>query len=354
MKKSLCLIGLIICLVACTEKNVPDSSKGSFAKGADISWLTEQENDGIKFYNEYGEEKECISLLRSLGMNSVRLRVWVSPQDGWCSKDDVVAKAKRASAEGQRIMIDFHYSDFFADPSRQTIPEPWKGYSFEELKVAVAEHTKEVLEALKKANVEPEWVQVGNETRNGMLWDEGRLWNDKGDIAGGWSRYAALTTAGYNAVKEIFPDAIVIVHIDNAYEENTWFFQKMRQNGGKFDMIGLSHYPMKKIWSGKDWAEMNQLAETNVKKLTSRFNCKVMISEVGTMSSNPSQAAEVMQDFVDRITAIEACAGIFYWEPQAYGKWKPANYSTYGWGPYDMGAFSNDGKPNNALKILFK
>ena len=357
MMKKLIYLFAIAAMAACTSSNQPDSKPGSFAKGADISWLTEQEQDGVKFYNAQGQEKECIALLRSIGMNSVRLRVWVNPEDGWCAKEDVVAKAKRAQKQGQRIMIDFHYSDFFADPGTQTTPTEWKGYSFDQLKVAVADHTREILTALKSAKIEPEWVQVGNETRNGMLWDTGKLWDNNGDIEGGWSRYAALTTAGYDAVKEIFPNAIVIVHIDNAYQDNVWFFQKLRQNGGKFDMIGLSHYPMMEEWSGKKWQEMNQLAEQNVKTLAQKFSCKVMISEVGTLNTSTAKlelAQKVMQDFVDKMQAIDSCAGIFYWEPQVYGGWKPKIYSQYGWGAYGMGSFTTDGKPSEALKILFK
>ena len=99
--------------------------------------------------------------------------------------------------------------------------------------------------------------------------------------ADGWKNYAALTTAGYDACKAIFPEALVIVHIDNAYENNNWFFRKLKQNGGKFDMIGLSHYPMMKQWSGKDWDEMNSLAASNIKLLHNEFNCPVMVVEIG-------------------------------------------------------------------------
>ena len=139
-----------------------------FAKGADVSWLTEMEHDGVKFYNQNGKAEECMWLLRDLGTNAIRLRVWVNPEGGWCGKDDVIAKASRAQALGYRLMIDFHYSDTWADPGNQKIPAAWKNYDFEQMKQAVANHTKDVLSALKKNGVtNVEWVQVGNETQIG-------------------------------------------------------------------------------------------------------------------------------------------------------------------------------------------
>ena len=101
-----------------------------FAKGADVSWLTEMEGDGVNFYSASGKKQECLSLLRDLGVNSIRLRVWVNPDGGLCNKNDVVAKAWRAQQLGFRLMIDFHYSDTWADPAHQTVPAAWQGYTF--------------------------------------------------------------------------------------------------------------------------------------------------------------------------------------------------------------------------------
>jgi arabinogalactan endo-1,4-beta-galactosidase len=251
-------------------------------------------------------------------------------------------------------MIDFHYSDFFADPGRQNIPIDWKDYDLEQMKQAVANHTTDVLSALKNEGVTPEWIQVGNETRNGMLWPMGKLWDNNGDLPNGWKNYAALTTAGYDACKTVFPDALVIVHIDNAYENNNWFFRKLQYHGGKFDMIGLSHYPMMKQWSGKDWDEMNALAASNIKLLHAEFNCPIMVVEIGTMASTEEKAAEVILDFRQRVDTLDYMKGIFYWEPQVYNNWRPNEYIELGWGAYNMGAFTSKGQPNNALKTLWK
>jgi Arabinogalactan endo-1,4-beta-galactosidase len=105
--------------------SVTMSATTPFAAGADVSWLTQMEAAGKKFYNAGGTQMECMALLKSLGMNTIRLRVWVNPSDGWCNAQDLLVKAKRARDLGMRILIDFHYSDSWADPSKQTKPAAW-------------------------------------------------------------------------------------------------------------------------------------------------------------------------------------------------------------------------------------
>ena len=189
----------IFSLSACSddENNTTPQSKPTydmtgFAKGADVSWLSEMEKAGSKFYNASGAEQDCMTLLRDLGVNSIRLRVWVNPQDGWSGKQDVLAKAWRAKNLGQRIMIDFHYSDSWADPSKQNIPAAWTGFKddLQKMKAAVAEHTTDVLSFLKENGIDVEWIQIGNETTTGMLWPLG-LASDNN-----FANYAALNNAG--------------------------------------------------------------------------------------------------------------------------------------------------------------
>lgn len=351
MKKLFFILSLGLVLTGCYYQS--GSQVGSFARGADISWFTEQEADGVKFYNKQGEAEDCLELLQSLGMNAVRYRVWVNHTTGWCNKHEVVEKSVRAAKKGLRIMIDFHYSDNFADPQQQNIPAAWREYSYEQLCEAVFEHTLDVLQELKENGVNVEWVQVGNETTNGMLWPVGKLTDKEQNIDGCWERYAGLTEAGYKACKEVFPNTTVIVHIDNAYMYRGWFYENLKKYGAHFDMIGLSHYPMMLAWNGgKSWQEMNDLAEANIKQLISELHCPVMVAEVGTSASTPELSAQVMKDFVDRIAQIDSCAGIFYWEPQCYAGWKPKEYNALGWGSYDMGSFLPDGKPAPALEIL--
>ena len=291
---------------------------------------------------------DCMATLREMGMNAVRLRVWVNHKTGWSNKDDMLALAKRAAQQGQRIMIDIHYSDFFADPSHQTIPAAWQNYDYEAMLEAVREHTLDILYTLKEAGIKPEWVQIGNETPNGMLWPMGKVNKEEGE----WAHYAGFTAMGYKSAKEAFPDITVIVHVDNAYEQRDWFWAQMAAHGGKWDMIGLSHYPMMSAWNGgKTWQEMNELAEANIRRLISQWHCPVMIAEIG-MFANDTLSATVMADFVERAQTIDSCAGIFYWEPECYGNWRPAEYIPLGWNGYDMGAFTPEGKPSEVMEIL--
>lgn len=371
MKKNSIFILLLVLSISMTSCYYrPNTPVGSFARGGDVSWLSEMEHDSVRFYDAEGKEGNCLDIMQSIGMNAIRLRVWVNHATGWSNKPDVVYLAKRAAKQGLRIMIDFHYSDFFADPSHQEIPAAWKDYTYEQICEAVQVHTLDVLYALKEAGVKPEWVQIGNETPNGMLWPIARVkanndWQTDAKEDLQWSRYAELTTIGYKAAKEAFPEIEVIVHIDNAYLYREEFFNALIAHGGEFDMIGLSHYPMMGEWSGLPWQEMNSRAEENVRKLIATFHKPVMIAEVGIMNSEwfdgqyiglDSMAVlsnEVMTDFVNRVSAIDSCMGIFYWEPQVYGGWRPAEYIPLGWGSYPMGAFGNDGRPSPALQTLF-
>ena len=358
MKKVLLCICVAVVLTGCYHKT--DSPRGAWAKGADLSWLSEMEHDGVKFYEPSvvgSQPSDCIELLRGMGMNAVRLRVWVNHSTGWSNKEDMLYLAKRAAKTGQRIMIDIHYSDFFADPSHQTIPAAWQNYDYFTMLEAVREHTLDVLYALKEEGIRPEWVQIGNETPNGMLWPMGKVkeLTDEGmkELTDeGWAHYAGFTAMGYKAAKEAFPDIKVIVHVDNAYERRDWFWESMQAYGGKWDMIGLSHYPMMSAWNGgKSWLEMNELAEENIKRLIHDWHCPVMIAEVG-MFANDTLSPVVMEDFIRRITAIDSCAGVFYWEPEVYGGWRPSEYIPLGWGSYDMGAFTPEGKPSEVMTIM--
>lgn len=314
----------------------PDGKTAVFARGADVSWLTEMESQGRKFYDRNGNATECMALLKSLGINAIRLRVWVNPEGGWNAKDDVVAKAERAHKLGLRVMVDFHYSDTWADPGKQGIPAAWSGYDISKMKSAVAVHTKDVLQALKDRNVDVGWVQVGNETNNGMLWPTGQA--DKS-----MANYAALTTAGYDASKTVYPDAKVIVHVSNGHKIDTfkWIFDGLKANGGKWDVIGMSLYPdedSSNNWYATNWSQQARDCLANVKTLSSTYGTEVMVCEIGIRWDDPN-AANFVKAMVNGAEAIDKCLGVFYWEPQCYG----------GWNGYNKGAFDNSGKPTQAM-----
>ncbi len=301
-----------------------------FAKGADISWVTEMESRGMTFKNRNGEERECTALMKELGMNSIRLRVWVDPADGWCNKEDVLVKALRAHKLGMRLMIDFHYSDSWADPAKQNIPAAWRDFNITEMKQAVADHTVEVLTLLKENGIDVEWVQVGNETTDGMLWEMGRCSKYP-------ANYAKLNNAGYDAVKSVYPDATVIVHVDRGDDlsRHQWLFGELKKNGGKFDMIGMSLYPS---YIEKGWRPAVEDCLRNIKTLSKEFSCRVMVCEVGMPWDHPDAKA-MLSMLISGARATELCDGVFYWEPEA-----PNGYN----GGYSLGAFA-DGMPTEAL-----
>lgn len=328
-----------------------------FAIGSDVSWLSEMESDGVTFKNADGQVQDLFATLKDLGQNSIRLRVWVNPEDShkWSGMDDMVDLAKRADAAGLSLMIDFHYSDFFADPSRQTIPADWTDHSVTALAQKVSDHTEEVLEALKGENITPVWVQIGNETRNGMLWPVGQLWKNDGDTSepGGWANFVKLFNAGAAAARAVFPEIKVIAHLNNVSDTDNdlWWFETFVQNGADFDIVGFSHYPMSDDDS-KTWSELNISAINTLKRLHSSVDKPVVIVETGIKSSDFTAGAECITNEMTRFKGLDWCEGVFYWEPEVYGGWKPAIYDSLGWGSYDKAAFNSDGTPSEALKAM--
>ncbi len=315
----------------------PEITKGAFAKGADISWVTEMEAKGMKFYGEDGSEKECTALMKEIGFDAIRLRVWVNPADGFCRKEDVLEKAKRAQALGMRLMIDFHYSDSWADPSQQNVPQAWKDFDVAKMAEAVTDHTSEVLKALKDSEIDVEWVQIGNEVNSGMLWPSGKV---QGKDAENFVKYL---NAGYKAAKEVYPETKVILHVSNGHDSGLfeWFFNLMKLGGAKYDMIGMSLYPS--WWENggysTGWKTVVDNCLANIKSMVSKYGKPVMLCETGMPCSRPEMSKEALQYILEGCRAIEDCHGVFYWEPEA-----PDGYN----GGYGLGAFK-DGRPTASL-----
>ncbi|HZL43171.1 MAG TPA: glycosyl hydrolase 53 family protein [Verrucomicrobiae bacterium] len=302
-----------------------------FAKGADVGWLSQMEAGGIKFYDSGGTQQDCLQILKSSGIDSIRLRVWVDPPDGWCGQADVVKMAARAKNLGFRIMIDFHYSDSWADPGKQTKPSAWSSHGISQLDADVYNHTTTVLNALKAAGVTPEWVQVGNETNNGMLWNDGKA-------SASMSNFAGLVTSGYNAVKSVFPNAKVIVHISNGFDNRLfrWMFDGLKANGAKYDVIGMSLYP-----SISNWSVLGSQCVANMEDMVTRYGKEVMISEVGMDVDSPSVCKSFLTDIISKTKSVSGGKGlgVFYWEPESHDHWQG----------YTLGAFASNGRPTPAM-----
>jgi arabinogalactan endo-1,4-beta-galactosidase len=311
---------------------VPDSSY--FAKGADISWLTQMEQAGNKFYNASGAPMDCMELMRSLGINAIRLRVWVNPAGGWNGNADVVKKALRAKQLGFRILIDFHYSDSWADPGKQNKPAAWAAYDFTTLTSTVYAYTLSVLDTLKSNGILPSWVQIGNETNDGMLWPDGQA-------SVNMANFAALVNAGYDAVKAVNDSIKVIVHISNGYDNNLfrWIFDGLKANAVHWDIIGMSLYP-----TSSNWQTYNTSCLANMNDMISRYNKPVMICEVGMPADQASDCQSFLTDLIKKTKSITGHngLGVFYWEPESYNNWQG----------YGLGAFDNTGKPTVAMNAF--
>lgn len=320
----------VLTAVAMVAFALPIAAHAQWASGSDVSWVNQEESSGYKFYNGSGVQTDPFVLLKNIGVNAIRLRVWVNPSGGWCNGADVLYKAKRAIAQGQRVMIDFHYSDSWADPGKQTIPAAWTDHSLSALESDVYQHTYGILNYLKSNGVTVTWVQVGNEINSGLLWPTGSTSN--------FSNVAALTNQGYAATKAVFPSAQVIIHLANAYDDSTfrWFFDNFKAAGGKWDIIGMSHYP-----STSNWSTLNGEAGTTMNDMVSRYGKPVMIVEVGMDYSQPATAKSMISDIINRNKAVSGGKGlgVFYWEPEAYPNWQG----------YTLGALTSSGQFTAAM-----
>ena len=313
---------------------IPAPTTAFFAKGADVSWLTQMESAGKKFYNNIGTETECMQLLKNAGVNSIRLRVWVNPAAGWCNSADVVVKAIRAKSLGMKILIDFHYSDDWADPGKQTKPAAWASQDIATLQTSIYNHTLSVMNALKTNGITPDWVQVGNETNDGMLWPQGKA-------SANMAKYAKFFIAGYNAVKAASPTSKVMVHISNGYDNALfrWNLDGLKANGATWDIIGMSLYP-----SSANWSTLNNQCLTNMNDMVARYGSEVVVCEVGMSWDQEAACNAFITDLISKVKSIanNKGLGIFYWEPQAYNNWQG----------YTLGAFDNSGKPTVALNAF--
>ena len=340
MRKTVLSLLLLLCAIPLLAQR-----KADFVKGADVGFLAGQEARGVKFHDRQGRERECLELLKNdYQMSAIRLRVWVNPRGGMNGKEEVLKMALRAKALGMDVMIDFHYSDSWADPAKQPIPLAWRGHSYEQMKRDLRDHTVDVLSLLKQNGVSPRWVQVGNETANGLLWDEGHIEKHP-------EQYAGFIRAGYDAVKEVFPEAIVILHLDRGHLRSLydWNLGIVLQYGGKFDMVGMSLYP---YWARQDHPELQPdsiISDciANIRYVSEKFGCDVMIVETGFEVDE--QHPEVMDEGRRQLTRVirEAqsdtnghCRGVFYWEPQCLP------------GGYKLGAFDSHAAPTAIMEAF--
>ena len=244
-----------------------------YIKGVDLSTVEEVEKCGGKFFDN-GQQKDVFDIMKDYDVNYVRLRLWNDPyaEDGrpygaGCNDFDVTKRlAKRALDQGMGFLLDYHYSDFWADPGKQIIPKAWRGFTVDELETAVYDFTKETLSKLIEEGLRPTMIQVGNELSNGLLWPYGKVPE--------YDNIARFVSAGIRAVKELDKDILIMIHLDNGGNNELYrrWFDNYIERGEDFDIIGLSYYP---FWHGDLKALKNNMDDIAV-----RYNKQLVVAEV--------------------------------------------------------------------------
>lgn len=290
----------LVALCALMTASAQVSIERPYAVGADISWLQWQEDSGITFSDE-GVEGDALALLRDNGFNYIRLRLFVNPRselgysqrDGYCDLEHTLAMAKRIKEAGMYFLLDFHYSDNWADPQKQIMPQAWQTFSYEEVCQAVYDHTRDTLLALEAQGTMPDMVQVGNEVSNGMLWPYGSVRHSFAGLCG-------LLKEGVRAVREYAPAAEIMLHValGGQAEESVRFFDAMDEYGVEYDLIGQSYYP--------EWHGTLEELEANTNALVKRYNKPLIVVEYRDHYLSIERIVSELPDGLGR--------GTFIWE----------------------------------------
>ncbi|MGM9621660.1 MAG: glycosyl hydrolase 53 family protein, partial [Bacteroidaceae bacterium] len=219
------------------QDTLPDVEPEDFARGADISWYTQMEDKGKKFYSwNHREPMECPSVMQDLGLNAIALRVLVTPSDGYCDIPDVLHKSLRVKQLDVDLLLSLHYSDTIASTSLQRTPVEWQEHDINMLVEDVQEHTSSVLQALTAENIYPRWIQIGNQLSQGLLWPEG-------DITRHAAQYARLVNAACSAARIACPQAQIIVAAGNPLHQPALCAALDALRTTLYDQIGLTLYP---------------------------------------------------------------------------------------------------------------
>ena len=347
-------------------RSVPAKRHMKFLKGMDLSTLLELERCGAKYYDN-GEERDLLAIMKSYDVDTIRIRLWNDPwsetgESYGAGENDLKTSleiAKRVTAAGFGVLLNFHYSDFWADPGKQIKPKAWADYGVKELEQAVYDYTLESMQTFLDAGVNITMVQVGNELSNGLLWPEGKVPN--------YDNIATFVNAGIRAVRKADAAIPVMIHLDNGGNNALYreWFDNFTKRGEDFEIIGLSYYP---FWHGS-----LQMLNDNMNDIAERYGKDLVIAEVSmgyTMedyknyeklsdeerkgyATRPALVEKIeypmtkqgqydfMEDFLNRISHIKGGKGkgFFYWEPA----WIPVPGS--GWATPASLKYMNDPGP---------
>ncbi len=334
--KQLALAGLLACLALPLRVAAYD-----YAVGADLSFLKQAEGTGTVF-KENGQPKPGLGIFKEHGYNWIRLRLFHTPTRLPNNLQYTMALASEAKKLGFKFLLDFHYSDTWADPGKQFIPKAWEGLSHSNLVQAVFEYTSNVVYTLRAANLAPDMVQVGNEITHGMLWPDGKLPEH-------WDNFADLVKAGLRGViagSGTGPRPRLMIHIDRGGDRagTQWFFDKLNSYGVDYDVIGQSYYPW---WHGS----LLDLKE-NLEFMAEKYQKDIIVVETAynweptEYRHKPAPFPETPQgqkDFLDAVNRVVLAtphgrgAGLFWWEPALSA------------GPKSRGMFDSD---YNVLPVI--
>ncbi len=349
-------IVVVVGFISCSKE---DGKPGPIAEdlrkieilGADLSEMKAAEDNGV-VYKIDNTAKAGLKIHKETGIEWVRLRLFHTPNGigPVCnSLDYTINFAKQVKANGQKFLLDFHYSNTWADPGHQIVPDVWKDLEINALADSVYNYTKEVLDAMKANNVFPDMIQVGNEINVGMMWPLGKLYESTNP--NGWSNFIRLLQAGILACNDAAATNNVEVMIHSAQgsdsESATWFFNKLIDEGIEYDVVGLSYYP---YWGGT----LSNLKET-INNVGTAINKDIIIVEVGfdyafqspwqeTEASHLQQKTD-MEAFFNTIRDNLKVKGVFYWG----GSWLQGEKWGAGESRYRSAMFDSNG---NALPIF--
>jgi len=275
--------------------------------GADISFLPQIENRADRFargsgkFFEDGRQVDAIALLKEHGFNYIRLRIFDHPENehgyspgvGFCGLDSVMSMARRVKDAGMGLLLDFHYSDYWADPQQQNKPLAWADLDYPSLKDSMRSYTMSVLRAMESQGTLPDMVQIGNEINHGLLWPDGHIDNLDG--------LAGLLKAGVEAVQAVDPDMPIMMHLalGGQNEEARFWLDNMIARGVELDVIGLSYYPR---WHGT----LEDLS-ANLHDLVGRYHKPIIVVEYSDFKREVNDIVFDLPDDMGKGTAI--------WEP---------------------------------------
>jgi arabinogalactan endo-1,4-beta-galactosidase len=342
-------------LIGCGAKTLPEKGKKTvqsdtlavrkvenlpeaFILGMDVSSILAEERSGVKYFDFDGTERDLFAILADNGIDMIRVRIWNDPFDkdgngyggGNCDISAACEIGRRAAENGMKLLVDFHYSDFWADPSKQFAPKSWQGMGLDEKSEALRSFTEESLRKLLEAGASIGMVQIGNETNSGLA----------GETE--WPSVCRLMQAGAEAVRKVCPEALVAVHFTDPQREGSyaWYVKTLAEYGVDYDVFASSYYP---FWHGS----LENLSSV-LSDIARTYGKKVMVAETSyaftpedsdffanTVSEKSSVQrpypysvqgqADSVRDVIDTVAHTENGIGVCYWE----GAWITAGAESW-------------------------